>query len=101
MRRTLALLAPIVGTLLRHDLGFRGVTITDALDGTAKARGVTARSLALAAALAGTDMILVSNTEAATREIYSKLMTWSANGSISMAYLKASYQRILALKAGL
>jgi hypothetical protein len=46
-------------------------------------------------------MILVTNTEAATREIYSKLMTWSANGSISMARLKASYQRILALKAGL
>ena len=31
-------------TLLRHDLGFKGVTITDSLDGTAHARGVaTAR----------------------------------------------------------
>ena len=87
--------------LLRHQLGFTGVSITDSLRGTAKARGIETWRLAVRAARAGTDMILVTNTEAATREIYSKLMTWSANGSISMAYLKASYQRILALKAGL
>jgi len=87
--------------LLRHQLGFTGVSITDSLRGTAKARGIETWRLAVRAARAGTDMILVTNTEASTREIYSKLMTWSANGSISMARLKASYQRILALKAGL
>ena len=87
--------------LLRGQLGFTGVSITDSLTGTAKARGIETWRLAVRAARAGTDMILVTNTEAATREIYSKLMTWSANGSISKGLLQASYDRILALKAGL
>jgi len=87
--------------LLRHQLGFTGVSITDSLTGTAKARGIEEWRLAVRAARAGTDMILVTDSEAATRLVYSKLMTWSANGSISRALLQASYQRILALKAGL
>src|SRR5947207_14865228 len=47
-------------TLLRQNLGLSGVTITDSLDGAAKARGVSTASLAIRAAAAGTDMILVS-----------------------------------------
>ena len=46
-------------------------------------------------------MIVLTGTEASTRAIYAKLIEWSANGSISMAGLEASYARILALKAGL
>ena len=46
-------------------------------------------------------MILVTGSEASTRDIYAKLIEWSANGSISKAALEASYARILALKAGL
>jgi beta-N-acetylhexosaminidase len=87
--------------LLRHQLGFTGVTITDSLKGTAKARGIEVWRLAVRAARAGTDMILVSGSEASTRTVYTKLITWSANGSISMAALRASYDRILALKASL
>ncbi|MFL5643337.1 MAG: glycoside hydrolase family 3 N-terminal domain-containing protein [Chloroflexota bacterium] len=87
--------------LLRNQLGFTGVSITDSLTGTAKARGIAEWRLAVRAARAGTDMILVTDSEASTRLVYSKLMTWSANGSISRALLQASYQRILALKAGL
>src|SRR4051795_2237478 len=86
--------------LLRHQLGFTGVSITDSLTGTAKARGIEEWRLAVRAARAGTDMLLVTDSEASTRSVYSKLMTWSANGSISRALLQASYQRILALKAG-
>ena len=44
--------------LARDQLGFEGVTITDSLDGTAHARGLTDRVLAKRAAKAGTDMIL-------------------------------------------
>jgi beta-N-acetylhexosaminidase len=87
--------------LLRHQLGFTGVSITDSLTGTAKARGIAEWRLAVRAARAGTDMILVTDSEASTRQVYSKLMTWSANGSISRTVLEASYRRILALKAGL
>ena len=45
-------------------------------------------------------MILVTGTEASTREVYAKLLEWAGNGSISQAALQASYKRILALKAG-
>src|SRR5207253_1886324 len=45
--------------LLRNTLGFSGVTITDSLSGTAAARGLSTTSLALRAARAGTDMILL------------------------------------------
>src|SRR4029079_10903086 len=85
--------------LLRHQLGFTGVSITDSLRGTAKARGIETWRLAVRAARAGTDMILAPDSETSTRQVYSKLITWSANGSISRTVLEASYHRILALKA--
>jgi beta-N-acetylhexosaminidase len=88
-------------SLLRHQLGFTGVSITDSLTGTSKARGTGEWRLAVRAARAGTDMILVTDSEASTRQVYSKLMTWAANGSISRTLLQASYQRIVALKGGL
>ena len=88
-------------TLLRHDLGFTGVTITDSLDGTAKARGLWTRVLAVAAARAGTDMILTTGTEASTRGVYATLLRQAEMGAIPLATLRASYDRILAMKAGL
>jgi beta-N-acetylhexosaminidase len=91
----------IAVTLLRHDLGFTGVTITDSLDGTAKARGLWPRVLAVSAARAGTDMILTTGSEASTRAVYATLLRQAQLGSIPRATLQASYDRILALKAGL
>jgi beta-N-acetylhexosaminidase len=89
----------IAVTLLRHDLGFIGVTITDALDGTAKARGLWPRVLAVSAARAGTDMILTTGSELSTRGVYATLLRQAQEGLIPLATLRASYDRILALKA--
>ncbi len=91
----------IAVTLLRHDLGFTGVTITDSLDGTATARGLWTRVLAVSAARAGTDMILTTGSEASTRGVYATLLRQAQLGAIPIATLRASYYRILALKAGL
>ena len=88
-------------TLLRGSMGFTGVTITDSLDGAAKARGVSTASLAIRAAAAGTDMILVSGTEASTAADYTALVNAVKAGTIPLAGLKASFTRILALKASL
>jgi beta-N-acetylhexosaminidase len=88
-------------TLLRQDLGFTGVTITDALDGAAFVRGLSTRSLAIRAARAGTDMILVTGSEATSRSVYASLLKNVANGTIPISRLRASYTRILALKASL
>ena len=89
----------IATTLLRTELGFKGVSITDSLTGTANARGVTERSLAVKAARAGTDMILVTGNEATTQAVYERLVARATDGTIPHATLQASYDRILALKA--
>ena len=87
--------------LLRTTLGFTGVTITDSLNGTAAARAVSVTSLAVKAAKAGTDMILLTGSEASTRSTYASLLLEAQNGTIPLSTLQASYDRVLALKAGL
>ena len=91
----------ITQTLLRHDLGFTGVTITDALNGTAAARGLSSRTLAVRAAIAGTDMLLLTGSEASTAAVYATVLTDARNGTIPKTRLTASYGRILAMKTGL
>jgi beta-N-acetylhexosaminidase len=87
--------------LLRTTLGFTGVSITDSLNGAAASRGVSVSSLAIKAAKAGTDMILLSSSEAASAATYASLVTAAKDGSISTSVLQRSYDRILALKASL
>jgi len=87
--------------LLRTTLGFTGVSITDSLSGTAAARGVSATSLAIKAAQAGTDMILLTGSEASSASTYAGLVAAAAAGTIPLATLEASSARILALKAAL
>jgi beta-N-acetylhexosaminidase len=91
----------IVNDLLRGQLGFTGVTITDSLSGTAKARGVATSTLAIRAASAGTDMIMLTGSEAATARDFDALLAAARAGTIPRATLEASYQRISTLKAAL
>ncbi len=86
-------------TLLRTTLGFRGVTITDGLDGSAASRGLTTAHVAYRAAKAGTDMLLVTGSEATSRGVYATLLTDARAGMIPLALLRASWTRIIALKA--
>jgi beta-N-acetylhexosaminidase len=85
--------------LLRDTLGFAGVSITDSLSGTAAARGVSASSLAVKAAIAGTDMILLTGSESGSRAAYEALLAAAQAGDIPMIRLHASYDRIKAMKA--
>jgi beta-N-acetylhexosaminidase len=91
----------IATTLLRRELGFDGVTMTDSLDGAAHSRHIAPNGLAIGAANAGTDLILVTGSEAATRDVYTSLLRAAQSGRIGRAGLSASYRRILALKARL
>jgi beta-N-acetylhexosaminidase len=87
--------------LLRTNLGFKGVTITDSLTGTAKSRGVTATSLAIKAAASGTDMLMLTGSESSTAATYAALVSAAQGGSISATRLQSSYSRILTLKMSL
>jgi beta-N-acetylhexosaminidase len=91
-----------IGTrLLRGELGFRGVTITDSLDGAAHARGIPTRLLAIRAARAGTDLLLLTGSEPASRSVYRSLIDAAAEGTIREGRLLASYERIAAVKSAL
>jgi beta-N-acetylhexosaminidase len=91
-----------IGTyLLRGQLGFRGVTITDSLDGAAHARSTPVSPLAVRAARAGTDLLLVTGSEPSSENAYRAVLRAASEGRIDRARLLASYRRILALKATL
>ena len=87
-----ALSRPIVQGLLRGQLRFRGVTITDALGTPTGHDEVTAGVLA---ARAGADILLY--TDSASGELPA-LQAALRRGQISGAEAQASYQRIVALK---
>ena len=91
----------IATKLLRRELGFEGVTITDSLDGAANARHIAPNGLAAAAANAGTDLILLTGGETATRNVFTTLLQAAQHGRVHRSGLEASYARILALKEGL
>ena len=57
--------------------------------------------LAVKAAAAGTDLILVTGSEAASRSVYLSLLRAARHGRIRPGELRVSYRRILALKDGL
>jgi beta-N-acetylhexosaminidase len=91
----------IASTLLRGELGFAGVSMTDSLDGAARVRGIPPNGLAIGAANAGTDLILLTGSEAATRDVYTALLRAAQRGRIGRTTLESSYARILRLKARL
>jgi beta-N-acetylhexosaminidase len=88
----------IATRLLRRELGFEGVSITDSLNGTANARGTTVRRLAFLAARAGTDMLLVTGSERASTWLHGRLLRDARRGRLPEGTLRASYERILGLK---
>lgn len=91
----------IATDLLRGELGFTGVSITDGLAGAAKTRGVSESSLAAHAARAGVDLVLLTGLEDASARAYDALLERAQSGWLDRADLEASYERILALKASL
>ena len=79
----------VIGGLLRGQLGFSGVTISDTLS----APGVASASTAVRAAKAGVDILLYTD-EAVSARAYSELLGAARAGQISTGALKASAARI-------
>lgn len=94
-----ATLSPnIINGLLRHDLGFSGVVITDALDMHAIRQGELLREDALRAAKAGADLLLVTSDPLDQTRVYESLLSAAQAGELGMDELKASVARITRLK---
>jgi beta-N-acetylhexosaminidase len=94
-----ALWAARVHELLRRDLGFRGVTISDALEPLARTRRRSLDSVALLAARAGTDLLLFAGTEAQSDATYASLLAAAREGRLPRQGLERSYARVLRLKS--
>lgn len=93
-----ATLSPLVlSDLLRHDLGYQGVIISDYLDMQALMKSYSPGEAAVKAIEAGVDIVLVSSDAAQQQEIYQALEQAVATGRISQERLKASLDRITRL----
>lgn len=93
---TPATLSPLIVTdLLRQELGFKGVIITDSMQMGAVADYYTPEEAAVKALLAGNDMILMPTD---LDRAYSGILTAVQNGEISEDRIDESVRRILILK---
>lgn len=85
----------VMRTILRDELSFRGLIVTDALDMSSITDNYTAAEAAYQAFKAGADVILMP---ADLREAYQAMLGHVRDGSISEERLKESVIRILAAK---
>ena len=92
-------LAPqVLRGLLRGEMGFGGVIISDAMDMRAIGAGPALVVDAVAAATAGVDLLLMHADYADQRAVYEGLLQAARRGLLGAADLQASAERVLALK---
>ena len=88
----------VLSGLLRHELGFNGVIITDCLEMNAISQGVGVAAGAVATVQAGADMVLVSHLIARQEAAINAVVNAVENGDITPAQIDAALQRVLKLK---
>ncbi|MGN7285233.1 beta-N-acetylhexosaminidase [Shouchella rhizosphaerae] len=89
----------VMTELLRHELGYSGVLMTDCLEMEAIVGSIGTAQGAVAALLAGADMLVVSHCESRQRPTVAALEAAFAEGRFDQKRLDMSFQRIDALKA--
>ncbi|RPI93156.1 MAG: glycoside hydrolase family 3 protein [Chloroflexi bacterium] len=88
----------ILSNLLRRDLGFDGVVVTDAMDMHAIRQGELLREDALRAAQAGADLLLITSDPQDWTRAYEALLQGAQSGQLAQPDLQASLDRISRLK---
>lgn len=89
---------PILTGLLREDIGYEGIIITDCLEMDAIDKNYGPGKASVMALQAGADMVLVSHTPAKHREALAAVEAAVASGELSEARIDESVSRILAAK---
>lgn len=87
--------------LLRGELGFRGVSLSDALDMRALAQGPAQAVDVIAAMAAGVDLLLCTADRRARRRVEETLLLAAARGLLARGRLAASARRVRRLRARL
>jgi beta-N-acetylhexosaminidase len=89
----------VMTSLLRAQLGFSGVSISDALDMGAIPQGPQLASRAVEAAQAGNDLLLLMGSGEVEEQIYRALLRAAQEGMLSTEQVAGSARRVLALKS--
>ncbi len=96
---TPATLSPkVLGGLLRQQLGFQGVIVTDAMDMHAIQQGNALGEQAVRAVQAGVDLLLLGGNAEDQRRVYEGLLQAVQDGRLQENALRRSAGRVLALK---
>ncbi|MFT3895824.1 MAG: glycoside hydrolase family 3 N-terminal domain-containing protein [Anaerolineales bacterium] len=88
----------VINGLLRKDLGYDGVVVTDAMDMHAIRQGELLREDSLRAAQAGADLLLVTSDPQDHTRAYEALLAGAQKGSLTVDDLQASVDRVMRLK---
>ncbi|MEP6896256.1 MAG: glycoside hydrolase family 3 N-terminal domain-containing protein, partial [Chloroflexota bacterium] len=90
---------PVLTGLLREELGYRGLIVTDSLEmGALAANGYPPQVGAPLALAAGADLLLFNRDHDMHRQAFTNLVQAVKEGTISDAQLNASVERILQMK---
>ena len=88
----------VVTDMLRTEMGFSGVVITDDVSAAAQVRGVAAGERAVRAVRAGCDIVLASADPAAAADMVKALIAAAQSDPALAARVEESAARVLALK---
>jgi len=91
---------PAISQLLRDDLGFEGLVITDSLDMSAITSLFSQAEAGLKAILAGADVALVSTLQA-QQQLLRLLHTAVDDGRLGQARVRQSLERVYQIKSNL
>src|ERR1700730_13570746 len=91
--------ASIVSHLLRQELGYKHLVVTDDLEMGAIAKHTEIEDASVRAFLAGEDMLLICATPETIRGGYRALLEAARNGKVTEKRIHASLKRIAATKA--
>lgn len=89
----------VMTTILRKQLRFEGVAISDALEMKAFSPRESAGNMAVQAVLAGCDMVLVAGSPQQRQAVYDALRRAYRDGTLTESRIRESLRRILTLKA--
>ena len=94
-----ASLSPVIlKQLLRSQLGYQGIVITDDLDMGAVSEGYKPEEIGIVAIQAGTDILLSCHDPEVQQRIYRSTLQAVKDGKISLADIDASVRRIMYCK---
>ena len=91
-----ASLSPVIlKQLLRNQLGYQGIVITDDLDMSAVSEGYTPEQIGILAVQAGTDILLSCHNPEVQQRIYRSTLQAVKDGKLAQADIDASVRRIV------